>query len=241
MGFVSRRDIRNYVATTGYLWRPNRQVLREVFSAIEFNRTDNLGGGVQSSVARFRLAEFTSQRGDSINFRWLRHRENFAEPFEIFPGTTVPKGNYVYDNYGVILRFADHRRLSGDVAYFGGTDFDGSKRAGRGSINWRPSKHLGLEAAIRYGQWRLPAGEFTTRLMTLRARIVFSNTLSWVNLAQYDNLSRVLGINSRLHWSPQAGRELFFVINHNLIDDVETGLRSTDADITLKINYTLRF
>jgi hypothetical protein len=241
MGFVSRRDIRNYTAESGYLWRPNRRVLREVLTGIEFNQTDNLGGDVQSSMIRYRLAELTSQRGDKISFRWLRQRENFTEPFEIFPGTVVPVGDYIFDNYGVIVSFADHRPLSGDFAYFGGTDFDGKKRAGRTSINWRPSKHFGLEGAFRYGHYQLPQGDFITRLMSLRTRIVFSNTLSWVNLAQYDNLSRVLGINSRLHWIPQAGRELFFVINHNLIDDVEDGFRSTNADVTLKINYTLRF
>ena len=241
MGFVSRNGIRNYVAESGYLWRPNKAVLREVFTGIEFNRTDNLGGGVQSGVARFRLAELTAQRGDKLSFRWLRQRENLTEPFEIFPGTVVPVGDYVYDNYGVIFSFADHRRLSGDFAYFAGDDFDGKKRAGRTSFNWRPSKHFGLEGEFRYGDYQLPQGDFITQLMTLRTRIIFSNTLSWVNLAQYDNLSRVLGINSRLHWIPQAGRELFFVINHNLVDDVDTGFRSTNADITLKINYTLRF
>jgi hypothetical protein len=241
MGFVSRSGIRNYVAESGYVWRPNKTRLREVYSAIEFNQSDRLDGGVQSSMARFRLLELTGQRGDKLSFRWLRQRENLTEPFEIFPGTVVPVGDYVYDNYGVIVSFADHRRLSGDFAYFGGTDFDGKKRAGRTSFNWRPTKHFGLEGAFRYGHFQLPQGDFITRLMTLRTRIIFSNTLSWVNLAQYDNLSRVLGINSRLHWIPQAGRELFFVINHNLVDDVDTGFRSTNADITLKINYTLRF
>jgi hypothetical protein len=241
MGFISRSDVRNYVVEAGYLWRPNTRRLREVFSGVEVNRVDNLEGGIQSSVIRWRLAEFTNQRGDSINFRWLRQKENVEEAFEIFPGTEVPAGNYSYDNYGVIFRFADHRPLSGNLALFGGNDFDGEKRAGRASLNWRPSKHFGLEGALRYGNFRLPEGDFITRLMTLRARIIFSNTLSWVNLLQFDNQSNILGVNSRLHWIPQAGRELFFVINHNMIDDMEEGFRSTDADITLKVNYTLRF
>ncbi len=46
----------------------------------------------------------------------------------------------------------------------------------------------------------------------------FSPTLSWVNLIQYDNVSEVAGINMRLHWIPEAGREVFFVINHNVED-----------------------
>jgi hypothetical protein len=45
-----------------------------------------------------------------------------------------------------------------------------------------------------------------------------------------------------LHWIPEAGRELYFVINHNLADpDRDNTFESTSADVTAKINYTFRF
>ena len=243
MGFISRANIRNYIVEAGYLWRPESAYLREVFTGVEANRNDNLDGGVQSSVIRFRLAELSNNRGDKLSFRWLRHEENVtaADEFDIFPGVPVLAGNYEYDNYGVALNTAEHRSLSTNIAYFIGDDFDGKKRAGRAGLNWRPSKHFGLQGEFRYGDFRLPEGAFITRLMRLRANIIFSNKLAWINLVQFDNQSNLLGVNSRLHWIPQAGRELFFVINHNLLDDEELGFRSTDADITLKVNYTLRF
>jgi hypothetical protein len=61
-----------------------------------------------------------------------------------------------------------------------------------------------------------------------------------VNLFQYDNVTETLGLNMRLHWIPEAGREMFFVINHNLAD-VDDSFRSTFSDVTAKINYTFRF
>ena len=52
----------------------------------------------------------------------------------------------------------------------------------------------------------------------------------------------MLGINSRLHWIPQAGREVYLVLNHNLEDlDGNREFHSMGADLTAKVNYTFRF
>ena len=70
----------------------------------------------------------------------------------------------------------------------------------------------------------------------------FTPTLSWVNLIQYDNVTETAGVNMRLHWIPEAGREVFFVINHNVEDhDRDNRFRSTASDMTAKVNYTFRF
>jgi len=80
------------------------------------------------------------------------------------------------------------------------------------------------------------------RLVAFRADVVFSSTLSWVNLVQYDNVSETVGVNSRLHWIPEAGREAFVVLNHNLQDfDRNDSFHSSSADLTLKFAYTFRF
>ena len=93
-----------------------------------------------------------------------------------------------------------------------------------------------------YDDVRLPQGDFVLRLTQVGLDVIFSSTLSWVNLIQYDNESEVIGINSRLHWIPQAGRELFVVLNHNLQDlDRDDSFHSTFADLSVKFNYTLRF
>lgn len=64
----------------------------------------------------------------------------------------------------------------------------------------------------------------------------------WVNLIQYDNVSDSVGINSRLHWIPQAGREGFIVLNHNLEDLDRDGMfHSSYAEVAVKFGYTFRF
>ena len=88
----------------------------------------------------------------------------------------------------------------------------------------------------------LPQGDFILRLAQVGLDVIFSSTLSWVNLLQYDNESEVVGINTRLHWIPQAGREMFIVLNHNLEDlDKNDSFHSMFADLSFKFNYTFRF
>ena len=71
--------------------------------------------------------------------------------------------------------------------------------------------------------------------------VAFSPTLSWVNLIQYDNVSEVAGFNTRLLWIPKAGREIYFVINHNVEDfNRDNQFHSSSVDATAKVNYTVR-
>ena len=71
---------------------------------------------------------------------------------------------------------------------------------------------------------------------------MFSSRLSWTNLIQYDNVSEIIGLNLRLNWIPEAGREIYFVVNHNLQDfDEDNSFHSLASDIVAKASYTFRF
>ena len=80
-----------------------------------------------------------------------------------------------------------------------------------------------------YNDVQLPQGDFVVRLARVGLDYIMSAKLSWVNLIQYDNATETTGINSRLHWIPEAGRELFVVLNHNLED--------FDRDESLPLRY----
>lgn len=77
--------------------------------------------------------------------------------------------------------------------------------------------------------------------MYLNTDVVFSDRLSWRTIIQYDNMSKNLGIHSRLHFLPETGQDLYLVVNHNFFDSDEDDYRSTRSDLILKVNYTFRF
>lgn len=107
-----------------------------------------------------------------------------------------------------------------------------------------------VELESRRGNWlafvindiELPQGDFTTRLVQFRTEVVFSSTLSWVTLVQYDNVSEIVGINSRVHCIPKAGRKAFLVLNHKLRDfDPDNRFHSQFSEAAVKFSYTFRF
>ena len=88
----------------------------------------------------------------------------------------------------------------------------------------------------------LPEGRFITRLLTSGFDYIFSNSLSLVNLVQYDNVSEVLGLNMRLHWVPAEGQEFFLVLNHNQLDiDRDNEFHAQGTSLTAKYSYTFRY
>jgi hypothetical protein len=123
--------------------------------------------------------------------------------------------------------------------------FYGGRRSDRFlELTWRPSARFrgSLSYELNDVELPLPNGSFEIRLVRAGFDFAFSSTLSWVNLIQYDTVSEVAGINMRLHWIPEAGREVYFVINHNVEDiDRDNNFHSAFSDATAKINYTFRF
>ena len=97
-------------------------------------------------------------------------------------------------------------------------------------------------SAYDWNDIRLPQGAFVARLAQLTTEVAFNSDLSWINLVQYDNVTEEAGINSRLHWVLQDGREAYLVLNHNLQDyDRDNSFNESLSDLSLKVNYTFRF
>ena len=108
-------------------------------------------------------------------------------------------------------------------------------------VQWRQSAHFFLGASFTENVVELPSGNFTSHLASLRSDFAFNSRWSWSNLLQYDNTAEALGINSRLRYIPEAGKEMMFVLNHGTSVDPENRLTSTQNDLNLKVSNTFRY
>ena len=95
-----------------------------------------------------------------------------------------------------------------------GDFFDGRRLDTKLGVQWRPSRHFALSTQYQTNKIELPGQgrEFTSRIYSLTANIAFNVEWAWLNLAQYDNVSRRLGLNSRLRWLPTAGQAAFSLL-----------------------------
>ena len=245
LGFVNRRGIRDASLGFGYMHRPREGYLQSVLVNLDVQRIEELDGGLQTKVYFFRPLVLSNRTGDSVTLAYHHETEVLSVPFEIADGVIIPGGQYQYTAVGLNLNTGNHRKVAGTfraVSYERGQYFNGDRDQLFGQITWRPSARFHGNLSYEYNEVELPQGAFETRVVQAAFDVAFSSTLSWVNLLQYDNVTETVGINMRLHWIPEAGREMFFVINHNLQDlDRDNRFHSTYSDVTAKINYTFRF
>ncbi len=247
LGFANRVGIREFDGGVDYAWRPRDRYLRTVFGGVSFTRSERLvDDSLQSESINARIF-LTNHTSDNSSLSCSRDTEGLDEPFTILRrrnggNVVIDPGIYEFDSCRVQVRIGGQRKLSGSFAYETGDFYNGSRDSLQPNVTWRPSEHFSLNVSSTVNDIELPQGKFTTRLTRLTTEVVFSATLSWVNLIQWDNGSDILGINSRLHWVPQAGRDFYLVLNHNLEDLDENGtFHSTRGDLTAKASYTFRF
>jgi hypothetical protein len=269
LGFVRRTGIEDSGLEVYHTWRPLGGAIRTISTGMNLSQIKHLDEvlvngaalDVQSQNVNVQLfnIDFNSQDGIGINVS--NSKEGLEGPFNISSGVTIPEGLYSFDTLNLSIRTGDQRAIGGGFFLNDGDFYDGERLNVTAFVGWRPSPHFRTNLNYQYndisfpgkGDDLLPSGAsrcttpdcgFITRVARLSLETIFSARWSWVNLLQYDNVSRTIGVNSRLHWIPEAGREAFLVLNHNLRDDPldpEDDFHTAASEVTLKYSYTFRF
>src|SRR5688572_21583831 len=244
LGFTSRTDVRDYAGQIAYTHRPATGWWQSLFFNLDGQRIEGLNGRLQSQQLGLTPIQMHNRTNDMLYIRSNFEKEVLDVPFEIRPGTIIPIGEYSFGDHGIEWGFSAHRRLSGRLARTDGGFYNGTRVRTFGNFTWMPSPRFRTGVGFNIQEIDLPVenGKFTTRIVNTNFDVVFSSRLSWTNLIQYDNVSEVVGLNLRLNWIPEAGQELFFVVNHNLQDfDEDNRFHSLASDVVAKASYTFRF
>jgi hypothetical protein len=242
LGFLNRPGVKGLEVATEYRHRPRDGLFRSILGGIEAERIELLNGELQSQAVEYQLIALENRVGDELSLQYENEEEQLDEDFEIDDGIVIPLGRYSFGNTRLSLETGDQRKVWGSFDYQTGDFFDGERKEIAVSVNWRPSGRLRTGIGYEFNDISLPGGDFVTRLVGFQTDVAFSSKLSWVTRIQYDNVSEVMGINLRLHWVPQAGREGFLVLNHDLEDrDLDNRFRSALSETALKYSYTFRF
>ena len=128
------------------------------------------------------------------------NREVLLAPFQIYVApddpnfrVSIPAGDYTFTDYRIGIDSGDQRKIALRFSVTTGEYYDGEHSNMGSEVIWRPSPKLRFGVNYDAHEIDLPGGEFIVRQSTLRAELIFSSTLSWVNLIQYDNVSENLG------------------------------------------------
>lgn len=241
LGFVNRAGIQDWRAEMTYRWRPENAYLRTIDSGFDANWVLDHAGKLESKQIELAPVGLGFQSGDMVELKFVDRYERLSEPFEVVDEIEIEPGRYHFERNEIEFESADHRVWRGSLNYSWGSFFDGDLKAIEASTTVTPSRHLALGLDYEENRLDLPAGKATVRLYRTVATVAFNEQWSWSTLAQYDSESREFGINTRLRWLPEAGREGLIVVNHGSFRDQFDRFQSTESEMVLKFSYTFQF
>jgi len=214
-----------------------RQLTFHVFPELITN-LDNRVDNWSVMISPFE-AEFDS--GDIFEIRVSPQFERLPFPFPISREVTVPEGSYRFTRYGVGVETATKRPWVVNFEADFGSFYNGTRRDLEFDLTLKPSQHLLLGLRAERADVSLLQGDFVTQLFALQADYNFSPNISWSNLVQYDNESRILGFQTRFRWILKPGNDLFLVLNRGWFKTYENDYVSVFDRGTIKLQYTFRF
>ncbi len=244
LGFANRTGVEsiNFGGSGRYFFKGHKY-LRNVFSFMRFRHTRYLDTKeMQSENWFWRMLNFNTNRGDQLGVGGFRNREGLRNDFTIRPGIVIPAGEYTFSGFQMEARISNQREFAPGFSLNIGDYYNGKRMQINASADWRPNEHINLGLNYNYQDIELPDGAFDVRIISANANYAFNSKWSWINLIQYDNFSNGVGLNSRLRWNPQAGEDLYVVVNYNFDSEgTFSELSSNNSEIVLKYTKNFRF
>ncbi len=246
LGFVNRKGVRAYSAEMEYVTLfDDVPFLQRMEHKLDMERWEFLDGGdIQSQEISLHPFVLENKFGDEGRIIVREYKETLLpgeQPLGRL-GIETPPGEYNSSRNAIFFESSEHRKFSFELRVEHGDYYQGKRSSYDIEVRWRPSKHFFSELALDLKDYDFDDVRVITRQLSWKTEIAFNSKLSLVNVAQFDNLSNKLGINSRLRYNMSAGQDLYFVIDH-LAEKLPDEHRFDSVETTgvVKFSYTLRY
>lgn len=217
LGFVRRRDMRQYEADVFYNppveW-DNAPFVRRMYFNSAYSYTEGQDGEIQSTEF-YGQTRFDFNRRDRIQLLYSRQFERLENSFFIRPDAEITPGDYTFNRFRLRGETDSSRRAYITAQYGFGEFFNGMRDDVFFQAGFRQSRHLQLEASVNYSNidLNIENGEFDATTVSMSVLGALSRKLFAKGLFQYDNFSRDLQANVRIDWIHTPGSDLFLVFN----------------------------
>ncbi len=248
LGFVTRNGYRRTEEGAG--WSPRPASIAWIrnfnFRARFMNQWAMDTGRIEQQDIDLNLLGIDFESGDGIDFSVQRSREYLDYDFNISDGVPIYTGDYSWWEYHAQARTGGQRR----VGFFGnltwGGFWNGDRTQLNGRVMLRAIPAFNLSANFEHNDVSLPTGAFTANVYGLEGQWNPSPWVGLTNQLQYDDVSQVVGLFTRLRWIVKPGNDVYLVYTHNwqnygsgLLSD--PWLRTLSRGASIKLNYTYRF
>ncbi len=220
LGFLPRPGTRQYLGIALYRPRPQGGVfdwVRQFQFGGEYIQVDDLDGRPESKELALLPFRLTTESGYFFDPVFIADYEALNEPFTVAPGVTIPAGEYRFNEVTIRGNTPESRPWVVYADVGGGDFYTGTIKFESVEVEWTsPDGKLQLGVSNENNFGYLPEGDFIIRLTQLNAAYSFTPDLALSTFVQHDSINDELGINARLQWIIEPGRELFVVFNHGI-------------------------
>ena len=240
LGFVPRKNIRNFYGGFTFGPRPKNSPVLQVRSGMDFTLISDLkNGGIQTAEVMLNYSDISFLSGDQISFSSRYEFDRLENDFAIIESVSIPSGEYNFWRHSVTVSSAKRRNLWGLSKFTFGTFYSGNRTDLLLQAGYKicVPVYIGLNLTE---MGNLKEGDFITQIYRLNLNFLISPSISWYNCAQYENQSEIIGWQSRFQWIIKPGREIFLTLNSPLIDPLER-FRPEIYEARVKVKYTIRF
>ncbi|MBI4457013.1 MAG: carbohydrate binding family 9 domain-containing protein [Acidobacteria bacterium] len=242
MGFVPRRGIRKYAGYFGMTFRPKsvRRIIRQIFPHIQIDYILNRDENLDTRYLDTRYIDYhfpiTFQNGSFIELGVNPTLERLVKRFRIQRDVFVPSGVYKFDEYFVMGRSDNSRRIFGNIRWAVGRFYTGYKHTYGLGGTFRLNHKFSTSFSYTQNNINLPQGHFKTDLLTTRVNYSFSTFMFLNALIQYNSDARQWSSNIRFNIIHRPLSDLFIVYNERR-DSISGGL--VDRALIGKFTYMI--
>jgi len=241
VGFAPRRAFRRLQPSVGYTFRPAWSAVRTAGVQIAHTHLMDLDFSPQSVSTTLTPVDLRFESGENLGVEFSREFERLDRPFRIHPDVEIPIGDYNAWRTAIGASTASRRSVAAGAELSAGGFWSGSRTTAGSFLTVRPLPGVNLTGNLERNDVRLAEGDFSTTLTRLSAGVFPSPLTALTSTLQYDDLSRIVGLYSRLRWTVRPGSDVFLVYTHNWIDPLEGPLQTRERGAVTKLTYTHRF
>ena len=158
-------------------------------------------------------------------------------PFTIHPGVILPEDSYSFNNMVVQYFHNPSSSLFGNIRYSWGDFWSGTIRGLNYGVTVRVKPRFFVQVGHQKNWIKLPEGDFTTDLASLRLQYSFTTKQFLDTFVQYNNRGNVLSLQVRYNLIHRPLSDLFVVFHEQRADLLEDQARSLAIKFTQLFDF----
>ena len=217
-------------------------VIRELQWEISFENLMSLDWKRLTQNIRLTPLSIRFESGDEISYQIIKNFESLENDFNILGDNSIiiPTGDYSNWKHQIEFETANHRKIVYEIELNAEGFWSGNRTEYQNTLTLRPFSGMNLSLGYIHSNVKLNEGSFKTNLIRFLGDFDLSPFISFSSNIQYDDISKRIGMNNRFKYTITPGSDIYFVYNHNWVDD--SGKYKTSSILgTSKITYTHRF